>query len=295
MIRQIKYFQAVVRCNSFSAAAEECFISQSAISQQVQALERELGVTLLQRKNRKFSLTPAGEYFYKKSLLLISDFDKLCKETVKIAHGNAFTLSIGYLKGYGGSEFQNAVAEFTAQYPDIPIEMKTGNHEELYDLLRTDQIDLVLNDQRRAFSDEYVNVILTTIDCYIEISARSALASLESVNVDDLRHIPCILVSSKDQQDIEQTYYQNIYGIDSEFLFAQSLDEARLMVIGSKGYLPIEGGELPSQYSGTIIRRSLCRNGKAIQRNYCAFWKANNSGYYIEKFAEILKSQFHPT
>ena len=55
MLKQIKYFQAVVRCNSFSEAAEQCYISQSAISQQVQALERELGVTLLKRENRRFS------------------------------------------------------------------------------------------------------------------------------------------------------------------------------------------------------------------------------------------------
>lgn len=42
MVRQMKYFQSVVRNNSFSKAAEECHISQSAISQQIQALEREL-------------------------------------------------------------------------------------------------------------------------------------------------------------------------------------------------------------------------------------------------------------
>ena len=63
MIRQMKYFQAVVHNNSFSKAAEECHISQSAISQQIQALERELGFHLLKRKNRKFILTSAGEYF----------------------------------------------------------------------------------------------------------------------------------------------------------------------------------------------------------------------------------------
>ena len=80
MIKQIQYFQAVVRCKSFTEAAEECFISQSAISQQVQALERELGFNLLERKNRKFSLTPAGEHFYKKSLVLIADYERMCQE-----------------------------------------------------------------------------------------------------------------------------------------------------------------------------------------------------------------------
>lgn len=50
MLRQIRYFQSVVRNNSFSEAAEECHISQSAISQQIKALERELGFPLLERK-----------------------------------------------------------------------------------------------------------------------------------------------------------------------------------------------------------------------------------------------------
>lgn len=66
MLNQVRYFQAVVRCNSFTEAAEECHISQSAISQQIRALEQELGFELLVRMNRKFELTPAGEHFYKK-------------------------------------------------------------------------------------------------------------------------------------------------------------------------------------------------------------------------------------
>lgn len=76
MLRQIKYFQAVVRNNSFSQAAEECHISQSAISQQIKALEAELGFPLLERKNRRFVLTPAGEHFYKKSLILVADYQQ---------------------------------------------------------------------------------------------------------------------------------------------------------------------------------------------------------------------------
>ena len=79
MMKQMKYFQAVVRCKSFTKAAEECFISQSAISQQIRALENELGVKLLIRRNRSFSLTPAGEYFYQKSLVLISDYERICR------------------------------------------------------------------------------------------------------------------------------------------------------------------------------------------------------------------------
>lgn len=292
MIKQIRYFQAVVRCGSFTEAAEECFISQSAISQQIQALENELGVKLLNREKRKFSLTPAGEHFYQKSLVLTADFERLCHETVRIANKDNAELRIGYLKCYGGQEFRLAVAEFSEKYPDVSVHIINGNHEDLYDALRSGGVDLILNDQRRAFSDEYVNFILTTSECYIEIAARNPLASLESIETDDLKNIPCILIASPEQQDNERTYYQEIVGIKGDFLFAENLEEARLWVIGGKGFMPIEGGENEPGFTATLRRILFTRKGKPIKRNYCAFWKTDNSGYYVEEFADILKSKF---
>ena len=87
---------------------------------------------------------------------------------------------MGYLKCYGGGEFQQAVAEFTEKYPDIAIQIINGSHEELYEELRIGRADLVLSDQRRAFSDEYVNSILVTCECCIEIAGRSPIAGLEA-------------------------------------------------------------------------------------------------------------------
>ena len=92
MLKQIRYFQSVVRLGSFTAAAEEHFISQSAISQQIKALEEELGVTLLERKKRSFTLTPAGEFFYKKSLVLVADYDNIVRELQKVS-GNSGELA----------------------------------------------------------------------------------------------------------------------------------------------------------------------------------------------------------
>lgn len=58
LLKQMEYFQAVVECGNFYRAAEKCYISQSAISQQIKKLESELGVQLLDRHNHTFSLTP---------------------------------------------------------------------------------------------------------------------------------------------------------------------------------------------------------------------------------------------
>ena len=63
MLKQIRYFQSVVRLGSFTAAAEEHFISQSAISQQIKALEDELGVPLLERKKTQFHADSRRRFF----------------------------------------------------------------------------------------------------------------------------------------------------------------------------------------------------------------------------------------
>ena len=55
LLKQMKYFITVVDLHSFTEAAEQCFISQSAISQQIKALEKELGVRLFERSKRQFS------------------------------------------------------------------------------------------------------------------------------------------------------------------------------------------------------------------------------------------------
>ena len=290
MLRQLKYFQSVVRRNSFSAAAEENFISQSAVSQQIQALERELGFPLLERRNRSFALTPAGEYFYQKSLILTADYERMCSEAARITKGDRASLRIGYLRGYAGAEFRRALELFSEKHPDVEVTVTCGNHEELYGLLRTEDADLILNDQRRAFSDEYVNLILAACRSCIEVSSRSPLARLERISPPELKDLPCILVASAAQREAEQEYYRDVIGFQGEFLYAEDLEEARLMVVGRKGFLPVEETDAPA--GASIARVPLVRGEEPILRNYCAFWKKDNSGYYVEEFAGLLKAQF---
>ena len=294
LLKQIKYFHTVVEKGSFTEAAEACYISQSAISQQIQSLEKEIGVKLFERKNRRFSLTPAGEHFYRKTIVLSSELERICRETVRIANKDNARLNIGYLKCYGGDEFHAALADFIAKYPEVDVHVVEGSHEELYDELRFGKVDLVLNDQRRAFSDEYVNFELIRSNCYIEISTNNPLSKLDIINIEDLKNTPCILVASKGQEENEQTYYRDIVGFKGDFLFADNLQKARILVVSHRGVMPIEGATDSSYFGSGIRRIPLYRGEKPLTRNYCAFWKEDNSGYYIEEFAEMLKARFRP-
>lgn len=292
MLKQIQHFQAVVQENSFTEAAEVCHISQSGISQSIKALEDELGVKLLIRRNRSFELTEAGEHFYRKSLVISADLEQLCRETVRIARKDDAELSLGVLSTYSGDEFNRAVASFSEKYPAVKINVMSGNHEDLYDGLRTGRLDLALNDQRRAFSDAYENLILEETICYVEMASHNPLAKLDAVSVEALKNTPCILVASQEQQEEEQRFYRDIIGLSGEFLFADSLQAARVMVVSNRGVMPVEGTSRDSFFGATLKRIPLTRDGNQIKRNYCAFWKKDNSGYYVEGFAEILKSMY---
>ena len=292
LLRQIRHFQAIVRENSFTEAAEVCHISQSGISQSIRALEDEIGVKLIARKNRGFELTPAGEHFYKKSLVLTADLEQLCRETARIARKDAAELRLGVLSTYSGDEFNRAIAAFSEKYPAVDLSVVNGNHEDLYDALRFGKADLILNDQRRAFSDEYENLVLTETICYVEMATHSPLAKRDSVSVEELKNTPCVLVATEGQREEEQRFYRDIIGFKGEFLFAGTLREARVLVVSNRGVLPVEGANMDSYFGAALKRMPLLRGESKIKRTYCAFWKKDNSGYYVEEFAEILKNLF---
>lgn len=292
MLRQLQYFNAVVRTGSFTEAAEECFISQSAISQQIKALENDLGVKLLVRENRSFHLTKAGEYFYQKSGQLLEDFERIKNETIQIGYGSQNILKLGYLKSYSGKELLSAVSEYNEIFPDIQVHIQNGNHEALYHLLNSNQLDLVLNDQRRAFSDKYVNFNLFEAGYYIVIHEKHSMSNKPFFEPQILNGIPIILIASKEQQEAEQDYYQNALGLGNEYIFAESNEEARLLVAGNRGVMIDEDFQDSLRSMDFAKKIPLMRYGTQMTKPYCLFWKVANDNEKIRRFAEILKRKF---
>ena len=284
----MKYFQAIVRCQSFTKAADECYISQSAISQQIQALEKELGVKLMIRAGRKFSLTPAGEYFYRKSLVLVSDFDRLCAEIKSFGKGLEHELVIGYLRHYDCAKLENPIAEFKSKYPDVSIQFLIGTHEELYDNLRGGKADVVISDLRRKPSEQYVNYFLTKNYFYAELSTNNPLSQLESVTTDDLKNTPLIIIAPEGQRNTEELFFREYLGVKGEFVFAENLQAAHLAVIADKGYFLTDFFDAPPT-SSVVKYVPLIYDGKPVYRKYYAFWRAASTNNLIEGFAETLK------
>ena len=247
---------------------------------------------LLERHNRTFSLTPAGEHFYRKSLILSDDLRRLIRETRVLADNDRATLRIGYYKGYHGNELSEAIASFSEKHPSVDVQITAGSHEELYHAMENCTLDLALNDQRRAFSDAYNNEILAESRIFIELSSKHPLSRRPQLDIADLKDIPCILVINPAGQQEEQNYYETIIGLQGEFLFADTMQEARLKIITGQGYLPVDIIGEQVWFDTTVSRIPLMRNAQPVRKTYCAFWKKDNSGYYMEEFAELLKGCF---
>lgn len=291
LFRQMKYFIAVVEARSFTEAAYALEISQSAVSQQIKALEEDLGVPLLVRQNRTFSLTPAGEYFYRHGKELLQEIEAFQKETRRLGEDQELQLRLGYLNNYCGSELYETIAAFSAQYPEVTIHIFNGTHEDLYEQLRNKKADMVLNDQRRAFSDTYVNDIVTTGVLFAEISRQNPLSQEDHLSLEALKRIPCILVASAEQEQAEGAYYADTLGFAENFLFARTLEDARLLVASNRGYLPLETFNTTAPSGTASVRLPLYKEGKPLLRHYCLFWRKTNSTYYVEEFASLLHSR----
>lgn len=179
---------------------------------------------------------------------------------------------------------------FSEKYPDVKVTMFGGSHEDLYDALQSESADIVINDQRRAFSDEYVNLSLARERCYAEIAARNPISALEKVTPSELKNTPCVLIASPKRQKTEREYFGDIFGFRGDFLFADNVDEAQLMVVQNNGFMPTTDNS--ATVGNTTVKIPLYRSGRPVTQHYCAFWKTDNSGYYIEDFAEILKNVF---
>ena len=98
-ITQLQYFVAAAQNRSFTKAAELYYISQTAVTQQIQSLEQTVGCALFDRSTRPVSLTPAGRAFLGEAKAILMRMDTAISRAHDASSGLNGTLRIGYIKG----------------------------------------------------------------------------------------------------------------------------------------------------------------------------------------------------
>ena len=286
MHRQMRYFIAVVETNSFFEAGEICHISQSAISQQIKALENELQVQLLERNGRKFTVTPAGQYFYEQAKRQMAALDSLVREVRRIGKGEYQRLRVGVLNGFSSRIIQKTVRDFTSAHPYVRLSLTTGTHEELFHPVNEGSLDMVINDQWRALSDQFINEELMEQPLYALIRQDDPLAVAGRVTMEDMQDRLCILVTSPEQRENEASHWRDVMGLQSSFLFAENVDEARMNTAAGIGFYLCDA-DMPADGGTALV--PLYRGDAPLTRKIFAFWPESSDSSLQWEFAEALR------
>ncbi len=125
-IETLKVFCDLVDLESFSLAAERNFITQSAVSQQIRALEEKFKRRLLERirGRRDVKLTPAGEVFYRESKLVLDAYDQLQESLRGVVGKIGGTVKVATVYSVGLHELPQKVREFMTKFPAAKIDLE---------------------------------------------------------------------------------------------------------------------------------------------------------------------------
>ena len=133
-ITQLEYFESVARNLSFTKASEECHVAQPAVSQQIRALEKELGFALLNRTTKGVTLTEAGRAYLSEITPILESLDRSARKARAISLGSAGSLAVG-IANSGQTAVLGAIEQFSARYPEIHIELKRAHSLNQYQQL----------------------------------------------------------------------------------------------------------------------------------------------------------------
>lgn len=154
-LRQLVYFDAVVRCGGFTRAAQHLHVAQPAISAQIRRLESELGVTLLTRTTRRIALTSAGELFLARAQRVLGELDAVRGELDELAAVLRGRVTLGATQALGPFNLPAALATFHTRYPGVAVTLRSGLIAGLLAALDAGDIDLILGPIHADLPDRY--------------------------------------------------------------------------------------------------------------------------------------------
>ena len=144
-VKRLKILREVAQQGSFSAAAESLYLSQSAVSQQIATLEKEVGMTLLERTRGGPKLTDAGRVLVSHADAAIARLDEAERELAAIAGLEGGELRMASFPSASATVLTEAVSAFHQRHPKVRLNVADAEPEESLPRLRAGDIDLALS------------------------------------------------------------------------------------------------------------------------------------------------------
>jgi len=191
-VRRLKVLQEVAARGSFSAAAQALDYTQSAVSQHIAALEREVGTQLVERRPRGLLLTQAGEALVRHAEVIFARIADAEAELEALAGLRAGSVCVAAFPSVGASLVPAAVAAFRTRHPDVRVHLALAEPPDALAALRAGEHDVAMTiDDYLADGLELTHLLDDPV--YIALPIGHPLARRRRIGLVDLAEEPWLL------------------------------------------------------------------------------------------------------
>ncbi len=143
-LRHLRYFVAVAEALHFGRAAERLGMAQPPLSQQIKALEEEIGVMLLSRTKRRVELTAGGVVFLNEARKILAHADLAIRAAQRAARGEIGELEVGFVSGAVYGKVPSIFRLMRTRYPEVSLALQDLTTEEQVEAIQAHRLDLGL-------------------------------------------------------------------------------------------------------------------------------------------------------
>lgn len=197
-LKQLRHFVAVADEGGITTAARRLGLTQPALSRQIKALEEDLGVALLERGARSFTLTPAAEVLVADARKLLEFCDGMANRVRAAASG--LPLRIGYSPSLAGDFLPFAIESFTQIHPGVRVSLHDASSLEMQQSLLAGKLDLMVTVPCGA-ADAIQWTELRECGWLLAMSPRHRLANAAEITPADLRDERLLLYDRQEYPD----------------------------------------------------------------------------------------------
>lgn len=201
-IEQIEYFLTIKKFEGFSKAAHELCISQSSLSKQIKALEKELNTVLFERNSRITKLTPAGEEFAIYSEKFLNDYYNIMDKMKKHSLAAESSLNIGTIAVISQYGLTSTIASFKSKYPNINLNIHEDENHAIVNMLDRSEIDFAIVRDYNLNNENFDISLLANDELVVVTSDKHPLSKRKYISLSDLQNEDFIICTKSGIYDI---------------------------------------------------------------------------------------------
>jgi DNA-binding transcriptional LysR family regulator len=289
-LRHLRYFVAVAEELHFRRAAERLHVSQPPLSQQIRALEAELGVTLFERNRRRVELTAAGAALLGEAQAILAQVDHAVDLTRRVARGEAGALAVGFVGSAMYGRLPDVVRAFHAERPGVALRLREFPTGEALEALADGRIDVGVVRPAQVDAGLEIDVVQRE-DVLAALPSGHRLAERESLALGDLGGEAFVLLARREAPGLFGALDAAMSELGVAPREVQEVSELRTvlgLVSAGVGVSLVPASVASGERSGVVFRPL---TGRVPTVELALAWRAGDPSPSLAAFLELARRE----